>query len=126
MDLVKEIYHITGQFLGDEKFGLISQMHRAALSVPSNIAEGAGQDSPKEFANFLSIARGSLSELETQYEIAKRLNYNTKSQRIINMMDRAGRFQTGLHKKLRNTTDHCPLTANHSQLLTKNESISYR
>ena len=106
MDLVTEIYHITGQFPGDEKFVLISQMRRAALSIPSNIAEGAGRDSPKEFANFLSIARGSLSELETQYVVAKRLNYNTESQTIINTMDRTGRLLTGIHKKLRNTTDH--------------------
>ena len=106
MDLVKEIYHITGQFPGDENFGLISQMRKAAVSIPSNIAEGAGRVSPKEFANFLRIAIGSLSELETQYEVVKRLNYNTKSQTIINTIDRAGRLLKGLHKKLRNTTDH--------------------
>ena len=106
MDLFTEIYHITGQFPGDEKFVLISQMRRAALTIPSNIAKGAGRDSPKEFANFLSIARGSLSELETQYVVAKRLNYNTESQTIINTMDRTGRLLTGIHKKLRNTTDH--------------------
>ena len=106
MDLVTEIYHITGQFPGDEKFVLISHMRRAALTIPSNIAKGAGRDSPKEFANFLSIARGSLSELETQYVVAKRLNYNTESQTIINTMDRTGRLLTGIHKKLRNTTDH--------------------
>jgi len=59
----------------------------------------------KEFVNFLSRVRTSLSELETQYEVAKRLNHNTESKTIINTMDRAGRLLTGLHKKLRNTAD---------------------
>lgn len=74
MELVVEVYTVTKSFPGDEKFGLTSQMRRAAVSIPSNIAEGAGRNSNKEFARFLAISRGSAFELETQIEIANRLS----------------------------------------------------
>ncbi len=60
------IYKLTSRFPEEEKFGLISQMRRAAVSIPSNIAEGAGRQGKREFRNFLSVAQGSLSELDTQ------------------------------------------------------------
>ena len=66
----------------DEKFGLMSQMRRAAVSVPSNIAEGAARGSQRELAQFLVIARGSLSELETQLIIAKELNYLSETAKV--------------------------------------------
>jgi len=75
LDLVVEIYQLTNDFPESEKYGLISQLRRAAVSVPSNISEGAGRNSKKEFIQFLHIALGSLNEIETQLEIAKRLNY---------------------------------------------------
>lgn len=78
MDLVEEIYKITALFPRDELYALTNQMRRAAVSVPSNIAEGAARTGSKEFLYFLSIARGSLSELETQLQIAERLGYMKK------------------------------------------------
>jgi four helix bundle protein len=73
--LVKEVYILTGKFPSSELYGLISQMRRAAVSIPSNIAEGYGRKSPKEYAQFYSIAYGSALELETQSIIAKELNF---------------------------------------------------
>ena len=73
--LVKEVYRLTESFPSHEMYGLTSQMRRAAVSVPSNIAEGAARKGDVEFLQFLSISRGSLSELETQVIIASELGY---------------------------------------------------
>jgi four helix bundle protein len=78
MDLVVKVYQITKLFPDTEKYGLTSQMRRAAVSIPSNIAEGAARKGDKEFIQFLYISIGSLSELETQYLIAMRLEFITK------------------------------------------------
>lgn len=75
VDLATEVYRITSEFPPEEKFGLISQINRSSVSVASNIAEGAGRGSKKEFYNFLSFAYGSSYELETQLIIAKKLDY---------------------------------------------------
>lgn len=78
IDLVEDIYKMTMNFPSEEKFGLISQLRRAAVSVPSNIAEGAARKSDKENIQFLYISLASLSEIETQLIISKRLDfYNT-------------------------------------------------
>lgn len=77
VDLADSVYSITDSFPRHEVYGLSSQMQRAAVSVPSNIAEGAGKDSDVDFARFLAIALGSLYELETQVEIAYRRAYLT-------------------------------------------------
>ncbi len=74
IDLSVEVYKATAKFPSDERFGLISQTRRAAVSVPSNIAEGAGRNSPKEFSNFLGIANGSSYELQTQLIISNKLD----------------------------------------------------
>lgn len=73
IDLVLEIYKITKQFPSEEKFGLCAQMQRASVSIPSNIAEGSGRNHTNEFKQYLGVAYGSSSELETQIIIAKKL-----------------------------------------------------
>ncbi|HEY3166232.1 MAG TPA: four helix bundle protein [Candidatus Binatia bacterium] len=75
MDLVIDIYQITEKFPKGERYSLIDQIRRAAISIPSNIAEGAARQTKKEFANYLHMAQGSLSELDTQLDLAKRLGY---------------------------------------------------
>ncbi|WGF92221.1 four helix bundle protein [Aequorivita marisscotiae] len=75
MDLVTEIYQVTNNFPDSEKFGLTSQIRRASVSIPSNIAEGAAWETKKEFKRFLYISLGSASELETQIEISNRLSF---------------------------------------------------
>lgn len=74
VDLAIEIYKVTKHFPADERFGLTSQMNRCAVSVPSNIAEGAGRNTDGEFNHFLGIATGSSFEMETQLIIASKLN----------------------------------------------------
>lgn len=78
--LVKQIYRLTQQFPSEEKFGLVSQMRRAVVSIPSNLAEGQTRRTTKDYVRFVSIAEGSLAELETQLIIAVELNLCTKSE----------------------------------------------
>ena len=80
MDIVIEVYSITQNFPSQEQYGLTSQIRRSAVSIPSNIAEGAARGSKREFTNFLYIARGSLSELDTQLILSRRLGYVSNMQ----------------------------------------------
>ena len=88
MSLVEAIYRTTASFPADERFGLTTQMRRAAVSVPSNIAEGAARRSTPEYLRFLSMARGSLSELSTQIEIARRLGFTGDQTVSADLVDR--------------------------------------
>jgi len=108
MDLVTSIYNLTKRFPKDETYGLTNQMRRAAVSIPSNIAEGQGRDSTKEFLHHLSIAYGSLMEVETQILIAENLNYLNKDETkvILNNAAEIGRLINGLSRSLKINTDH--------------------
>ena len=82
VNLVTEIYRLTDSFPDKEKFGLISQINRCAVSIPSNIAEGAGRSSKKEFSLFLGYALASSFELETQLIITNNLNFISEAQKV--------------------------------------------
>jgi four helix bundle protein len=98
VELVSEVYRVTNSFPAREVYSLTDQIRRAAVSIPSNIAEGAGRHTKKEFVNYLHMAQGSLSELDTQSEIAKRIGYlNESSWLIIDaQMERIDKMLTGL------------------------------
>jgi four helix bundle protein len=98
IQLVTEIYRATQDFPDRERFGLTSQLRRAAVSVPSNIAEGQGRQSTGEFKQSLGHARGSLLEVETQVFIARNLEYLSQEQstRLINRTEEVGRIVNGL------------------------------
>jgi four helix bundle protein len=82
MDLVEEVYNCTRDFPKEDLYGLTSQIRRAAISIPSNLAEGASRAGVKEFLQFLHIARGSASELETQLLLAERIGYLPANQNL--------------------------------------------
>ena len=82
MELVEDIYRLTSTFPKAEKFNLTSQINRCSVSIPSNIAEGKGRGSDKEFKQYLYIARGSLFELRTQLELSRRLGYIDSDKRL--------------------------------------------
>lgn len=103
MDLVVLIYRITENFPKSETYGLVSQMRRAAVSAPSNIAEGAADRSTEQFKNYLSISLGSLNELETQIEISLRINYLKKADYDVaqSLVDECMALTYGLKRSLK-------------------------
>ena len=100
MTLVTQIYDLTKILPDDERFGLISQMRRCSVSIPSNIAEGWGRLSRKNYIQFLRISRGSLYELETQILITKQLNYINNSEEIESLVTEISKMLNSLIKKL--------------------------
>jgi four helix bundle protein len=100
MDLTAAIYLLTRSFPKEELYGLVAQMRRAAVSVPSNIAEGAARNSPREFIQFLYISLSSLAELETQFLLSKRLGF-VENSKIDGDIERIRKMLFGLIKNLR-------------------------
>lgn len=101
VNLVVEIYKLTSCFPQEEQFGLISQIRRSSVSIPSNIAEGAARNSNAEFIRFLNIAQGSLAELETQLIISRELGF-LDSEDIFHLIDEIRSIIWGLQNYLNN------------------------
>lgn len=104
IDLVKAVHRLTASFPSAENFGLTTQIRRCAVSMPCNIAEGAARNSKKEFLHFLGIARGSLSELETQYIIANELGYVHCEESMRQNLDEIFGLLSGLINSLKKAT----------------------
>lgn len=102
MDLVERVYFLTSSFPVEEKYGLTSQIQRSAVSIPSNIAEGAGRNSNNEFRNFLGIANGSINELSTQLTLSIRIGYTNESElnSVFNLLDKIQKINFTLIKKI--------------------------
>ena len=101
MGLVTETYRVTQGFPREELYGLSSQLRRAAVSIPSNIAEGAARRGSKEFPQFLNIATASISALETQLLIAVNLGYLPENAPAFGLLERTSKLVTGLQKHVR-------------------------
>ena len=102
LELAKEIYKTTNGFPAEEKFGLVNQMQRAAVSIPSNIAEGHARLATGEFMRFVSISLGSVAELETQLILSKELHFISKpiQDKLLLLLDEIGKMLLGLYKSL--------------------------
>ena len=102
IELAREIYLLTKNLPSDEKFGLVSQMRRAAVSVPSNIAEGQARHTTGEFIQFISHAEGSVAELDTQLTLCQDLNLLTSedSTKAVNLLEELRRMLNSLRRKL--------------------------
>jgi four helix bundle protein len=102
MILAREIYRATARYPNDEKFGLVSQMRRAAVSIPSNIAEGHARSGAGEFKHFISIAMGSVAELETQVILSADLGLLDEDAEchLLRQLDEVGKMLRGLFKSL--------------------------
>ena len=104
IDLAIDIYEITARFPSDERFGLVSQARRCAVSISSNISEGAGRNTKGEFRQFLAIANGSSYELHTQMIIANKLKFidDKSTEDILNKIDEIQKMNYKLQKSLEN------------------------
>ena len=102
MEMAKKVYILTENFPKKEIFGLTSQMRRCAISIPSNIAEGAGRGSDSDFCRFLVIARGPLCELETQYLLSQEMGYIPKGFDLLQDIQQLMQMLSGLIRHLKN------------------------
>jgi len=104
MDLVETVYRVSGQFPSDERFGLVSQMRRAVISIPSNIAEGYTRRGRADYLRFLDIARGSANEIETQVIAAVRLDFikEEDAKSAIQLINEVQKILKGLVNSLNN------------------------
>lgn len=100
MDLAERVYHATSTMPDSERFGLTSQMRRAAVSIPSNIAEGHGRQSLTDYVRFLKTARGSLMELQTQVALAERLGFLSPTRGLVDLLNEVDRVLQGLIRSL--------------------------
>jgi four helix bundle protein len=118
MGLAKMVYQITARFPAEERYGLTSQLRRAAVSVPSNIAEGQARRGTGEFLQFLSIAEGSLAELETQLLLSVELSFckQVDVDLPLKEIDELQKMVVALKRKL---SSYSPLATRHSSLLSK-------
>lgn len=105
IELVKDVYSITSEFPDAELYGLVSQMRRSAISIPSNLAEGSAKFSDNETLRFIDISIGSLAELETQVIIAKELNFIKDNIEILEKIKQLNAMYIGLRKYLRTKSD---------------------
>lgn len=106
IDLVKGVYVLTKEYPHNEFYGLVTQMRRSSISVPANIAEGAARNTKKEFIQFLHMAQGSLSELDTHIEISLALAYVDEKgiSELSSLMDAIDKMLTGLIKSLKRSS----------------------
>ena len=105
MQLAREVYQITESMPEHEIYGLTSQIRRASVSVPANIAEGYGRNHRKEYVQFLGVANGSLKELETLLLLTHDLNYLNDITKLMSLCESAGRLLTRLRQILQRVTD---------------------
>ena len=115
MSLAEDVYGILKDLPNEERFALSNQLRRAVISVPSNIAEGFGRDSTKDFLHFIAMARGSLYEVMTQMELAVRLDYVPEQEGFLEKAERVGMMLNALSVRLRRR-----LTSPTSEPRTKN------
>jgi four helix bundle protein len=108
MNLVTEVYKVTSSFPDKEKYGLVNQINRAAVSIPSNIAEGAGRNSAREFVQFLAIANGSSFELETQLVLSHNLDYLTETilNTLLKEINELQKMNFALQNRLKKNLQH--------------------
>ena len=121
LDLSVSVYKVTASFPKDDRFGLISQIKRSAVSIPSNIAEGAGRNSDKEFIYFLSVANGSAYELQTQLLISNKLNFlkDNVLESMLNELDEIQKMNYNFQKILKKNSLKTDVKSN------KKETIDY-